>query len=114
MNAVGNQGCGPASHDDHLWRDQDRFPLGARGGEFRLSPEAPSGPGTRPFAMQEVRYSAGEQTFHRTGTVTVCPDRQIGVLDGRALREVYSMAPSMTKYDTDGQDVLVVDYAEDD
>ena len=100
--------------DDDLGRDQDRFPLGARGGEVPLSFAVRSGPETRPFAMQEVSWTAQGRGFSRAGIVTVCPRRQIGLLGGRPLREIYSAAPSMTKYDTDGQDILVVDYAEDD
>lgn len=102
------------SYDDVLWRDQDRFPLGVRAGELPLSFAARSQPGTRPFAMQQVRYSEPGRGFHRTAAIIVCRRRQIGVVDGRPLREVYSAAPSMTKYDTDGKDVLVVDYVEDD
>lgn len=99
---------------DTLWRDQDRFPLAGRGGEIVLSSAVPSGPTTRPFAMQHVRYSTLGWAFSRAAKVVVCPRRQIGLVDGRPLGEVYSAAPSMTKYDTDGQDILVVDYAEDD
>ncbi|MBA2323041.1 MAG: hypothetical protein H0V92_03120 [Pseudonocardiales bacterium] len=104
----------PSLQDDALWRDGDRFPLGAPGGEFELSFAAASEVGVRPFAMQEVRYSQPGESFPRPAVVVVCPARQIGLVAGRPLREVYSAAPSMTKYDTDGQDVLVVDYAEDD
>ncbi len=64
--------------------------------------------------MQQVRYSEPGRGFRRAAVVTVCPRRQIGLVDGRPLREIYSAAPSMTKDDTDGKDVLVVDYAEDD
>lgn len=103
-----------ASYDDVLWRDRDRFPLGVRAGERPLSFAARSPPGTRPFAMQQVRYSEPGRGFRRAAVTSVCPRRQIGLVDGRPLREIYSAAPSMTKYDTDGKDVLVVDYAEDD
>lgn len=104
----------PNTRDDALWCDGDRFPLGAPGGEFDLSFAPVSATGVRPFAMQEVRYPRPGESFPRPAVVTVCPTRQIGLVDGRPLREVYSAAPSMTKYDTDGQDILVVDYAEDD
>ena len=104
----------PSSRDDALWRDGDRFPLSAAGGEFDLSFAPVSEVGVRPFAMQEVRYSRPGESFPRHAVVTVCPARQIRLVDGRTLREMCLAAPSMTKYDTDGKDVLVVDYAEDD
>lgn len=104
----------PIPHGDALWRGRDRFPLSPRGGEARLSFAVPSDAGIRPFAMQEVRYARPGESFRRSATVTLCAQRQIGLIRGRPLCEVYLAAPSMTKYDTDGQDILVVDYVEDD
>jgi hypothetical protein len=99
--------------DDMMWRDRDRFPLGKRGGEIRLLDEEPSSPGVRPFGLQNLTYSTGENAYRRP-RIELCPERQIGLVDGKVAHEVVGSAPSMTKYDTDGQDILVVDYAEDD
>ena len=99
--------------DDIMWRAQDRFPLGSVGGAFRLADNEPSSTATRPFALQNVSYSTGEHAY-RTPQIDLCPERQIGLVDGKVAYEVLGAAPTMTKYDTDGRDSIAVDYMEDD
>lgn len=94
-----------------MWRECERFPTGQPGGTVVISEAAPSGEEIRPFGLRFVRYArtAGSPR----PVMTWCPDRQIGLIDGKPSFTCED-APSMTKYDTDGKDVLVVDYAEDD
>lgn len=99
--------------DDIIWRAQDRFPLGNLGGTLRLTDDEPSEPTIRPFALQNVSYST-EGHPYRMPQIELCPERQIGLVDGEVAHRVLKAAATMTQYDTDGRDAIAVDYMEDD
>jgi hypothetical protein len=44
----------------------------------------------------------------------LCPRRQIGLIDGVAASELMPMAATMTSTESDGKDVLTVDWMTDD
>ncbi|TDW95199.1 hypothetical protein EV137_2533 [Kribbella pratensis] len=46
--------------------------------------------------------------------MTLCPERQVGLVDGRPAIDVMPVAASMTQTESDGKDVLTVDWAVDD
>ncbi|GAA1558426.1 hypothetical protein GCM10009789_09820 [Kribbella sancticallisti] len=91
-----------------MWRDQDRFPVSSIGAA-ETKPDEP----VRPFGLRFVDYSAGRPRFSRP-TVSLCRSRQIGLVDGRVATEVMPMAASMTQTESDGKDVLAVDWCVDD
>ena len=95
-----------------MWRDHDRFPVSS------LAPTRSNPPGqppvvARPFGLRFVDYSPGRPRFSRP-EVKLCPQRQIGVVDGQPASQVMPMAASMTSVESDGKDVLTVDWATDD
>lgn len=96
---------------DAIWRDEDRFPLGRPGSVVAVSDDDPSGAGCRPFGLEFVTYSTGRA--FRQPAVTLCPRRQVGLVDGEPADEVLPVEAKMTAYESDGQDVLQVDYADD-
>ncbi|MGW1340931.1 hypothetical protein ACWCOV_07730 [Kribbella sp. NPDC002412] len=67
----------------------------------------------RPFGLQFADYSPGRPRFSRP-EVTLCPRRQIGLVTGLPASEVMPMAATMTSFESDGKDVLTVDWATDD
>lgn len=91
-----------------MWQDKDRFPLSSAqvaeiaGDDF-----------VRPFGLRFVDYSAGRPRFNRPN-VTLCRERQVGLVDGRVATEVMPVAASMTQTESDGKDVLTVDWMTDD
>ncbi|MFI7060324.1 putative ATP-grasp-modified RiPP [Kribbella sp. NPDC050124] len=95
-----------------MWRDRDRFPVSTvdPGGSGAAQPK-PSV--VRPFGLRFVDYSPGRPRFSRP-QVTLCPRRQVGVVDGLPASEVMPMAATMTSFESDGKDVLTVDWATDD
>jgi putative ATP-grasp target RiPP len=92
-----------------MWREHDRFPVSA------LDPASisPAESAQRPFGLRFVTYSPGRPRFNRP-QVTLCPHRQIGLVGGAPASEVMPMAATMTSYESDGKDVLVVDWMTDD
>jgi putative ATP-grasp target RiPP len=90
-----------------MWQDQDRFPLS--------SAQATETPDdfVRPFGLRFVDYSPGRPRFSRP-EVTLCRERQIGLVDGQVATEVLPVAATMTQTESDGKDVLAVDWMVDD
>lgn len=91
-----------------MWQDQDRFPLGTT-----QVAEIPNEGFVRPFGLRFVDYSPGRPRFSRP-KVTLCREQQVGLLDGRVATEVMPVAASMTQTESDGKDVLAVDWSVDD
>ncbi|TCC56161.1 hypothetical protein E0H73_33960 [Kribbella pittospori] len=92
-----------------MWREHDRFPLSALDPGGSRPPQAIG----RPFGLRFVVYSPGRPRFTRP-EVTLCPQRQIGLVGGVPTSEVMPMAATMTSYESDGKDVLTVDWMTDD
>ncbi|WP_329483093.1 hypothetical protein OG555_12960 [Kribbella sp. NBC_01484] len=92
-----------------MWREHDRFPVST------LDPAggSPAEAAVRPFGLRFVDYSPGRPRFTRPG-VTLCPQRQVGLVGGAPASEVMPMAATMTSYESDGKDVLAVDWMTDD
>lgn len=95
-----------------MWRDHDRFPVSTvdPAGSDRAQREPRL---VRAFGLRFVDYSPGRPRFTRP-EVTLCPRRQIGLVAGRPAGEVMPMAATMTSFESDGKDVLTVDWATDD
>lgn len=93
-----------------MWQDQDRFPLGTRPTQVA---EIAADEFVRPFGLRFVDYSPGRPRFNRP-KVTLCQERQVGLVDGRVATEVMPVAASMTQTESDGKDVLAVDWTVDD
>ncbi len=91
-----------------MWREQDRFPVSALDPAGNASTQA-----VRPLGLQFVAYSPGRPRFNRP-QVMLCPHRQVGLVDGMPASEVMPMAATMTSYESDGKDVLTVDWMTDD
>ena len=91
-----------------MWQDQDRFPLSST-----QVAEIATDEFVRPFGLRFVDYSPGRPRFSRP-KVTLCRERQIGLVDGRVATEVMPVAASMTQTESDGKDVLTVDWMTDD
>jgi len=93
-----------------MWRDRDRFPASALdpAGSSHADPPAP-----RPFGLRFVDYSPGRPRFTRP-EVTLCTQQQVGLVDGVPASQVMPMAASMTQFESDGKDVLTVDWGTDD
>lgn len=69
---------------------------------------------TLPFVLSFAR-PIGTADRAKRPAVTLCPDRQIGVLDGRPVMEVAAMAGRTTsQLVSDGQDAIALDFEEDD
>lgn len=99
-----------------MWRDQDRFPVSTYGPADRISAAddyETTEEALRPFGLRFVAYSPGRPRFTRS-EVSLCPERQVGVVEGRLASEVMPMAATMTSFESDGKDVLKVDWAKDD
>lgn len=92
-----------------MWQDQDRFPLSSA----QVAETTPTGEFVRPFGLRFVDYSPGRPRFNRP-KVTLCRVRQVGLVDGRVATEVMPVAASMTQTESDGKDVLAVDWSVDD
>jgi putative ATP-grasp target RiPP len=92
-----------------MWREQDRFPVSA------LDPaeNRPAATTSRPFGLRFVDYSPGRPRFTRP-EVKLCPQAQIGLVDGVPASEALPTAATMTSYESDGKDVLTVDWMTDD
>lgn len=91
-----------------MWQDKDRFPLSsAQVAEITVDEFV------RPFGLRFVDYSPGRPRFSRPN-VTLCQERQIGLVDGRVATEVMPVAATMTQTESDGKDVLTVDWMADD
>lgn len=95
-----------------MWRDRDRFPATTIDGAAAVT-EDTENHSTRPFGLRFVDYSPGRPRFVRP-EVTLCPDLQIGLVDGEAAIDVMPVAASMSQFESDGKDVLVVDWGTDD
>jgi putative ATP-grasp target RiPP len=94
-----------------MWRDRDRFPVSTLDPAGGSLPEPPTA--ARPFGLRFIDYSPGRPRFTRP-EVTLCPQRQVGLVDGLPASQVMPMAASMTSFESDGKDVLTVDWATDD
>ncbi|GAB2665107.1 putative ATP-grasp-modified RiPP [Kribbella swartbergensis] len=95
-----------------MWRDQDRFPVSNLDPADTKSRRKPP-IAVRPFGLRFADYSPGRPRFIRP-EVTLCPERQIGVVDGQPASQVMPAAATMTSVESDGKDVLTVDWATDD
>jgi putative ATP-grasp target RiPP len=91
-----------------MWQDRDRFPLSST-----QVAEITADEFVRPFGLRFVDYSPGRPRFSRP-RVTLCQERQIGLVDGLVATEVMPVAASMTQTESDGKDVLAVDWSVDD
>lgn len=91
-----------------MWQDQDRFPLSTAQVAETTTDEF-----VRPFGLRFVEYSPGRPRFSRPN-VTLCRQRQIGLVDGEVAVEVMPVAATMTQTESDGKDVLAVDWMTDD
>jgi hypothetical protein len=91
-----------------MWQDQDRFPLSSSQVVETVSDDF-----VRAFGLRFVDYSPGRPRFSRP-KVTLCSERQVGLVDGRLATEVMPVAASMTQTESDGKDVLAVDWSVDD
>lgn len=93
-----------------MWRDHDRVPASALdpAGSSHAEQTAP-----RPFGLRFVDYSPGRPRFTRP-QVTLCAQQQVGLVDGVPASQVMPMAASMTQFESDGKDVLTVDWGTDD
>jgi putative ATP-grasp target RiPP len=94
-----------------MWRDRDRFPVSDLDPANGNASERQAS--IRPFGLRFVDYSPGRPKFVRP-EVTLCPRRQIGLVDGVPASQVMPMAATMTSYESDGKDVLTVDWMTDD
>jgi putative ATP-grasp target RiPP len=92
-----------------MWREHDRFPVSTVDPAHSRATELAQ----RPFGLRFVTYSPGRPRFIRPA-VTLCPRRQIGLVDGIAASELMPMAATMTSTESDGKDVLTVDWMTDD
>jgi putative ATP-grasp target RiPP len=92
-----------------MWCEHDRFPVSTLDPAGSQVAEAT----TRPFGLRFVDYSPGRPRFSRP-EVTLCPQRQIGMVAGVPASEVMPTAATMTSYESDGKDVLTVDWMADD
>jgi hypothetical protein len=95
-----------------MWRDQDRFPVSSLEPARSNRPERRS-VATQPFGLRFVDRSPGRPRFIRPD-VTLCPRRQIGLVARQLASDVMPMAATMTSFESDGKDVLTVDWATDD
>ncbi|ONI67219.1 hypothetical protein BWI15_29130 [Kribbella sp. ALI-6-A] len=91
-----------------MWQDEDRFSLSSTQVPVIAVQEF-----VRPFGLRFVDYSPGRPRFSRPN-VTLCRERQIGLVDGRVATEVMPVAATMTHTESDGKDVLTVDWMADD
>jgi putative ATP-grasp target RiPP len=94
-----------------MWREHDRFPASTIDPAGTVSAEAMAV--VRPFGLRFVTYSPGRPRFNRP-EVMLCPHRQVGLVDGVPASEVMPVAATMTSYESDGKDVLTVDWMADD
>jgi putative ATP-grasp target RiPP len=90
-----------------MWQDQDRFPLSS------AQAMETTDDFVRPFGLRFVDYSPGRPRFSRP-EVTLCRERQIGLVEGQVATEVLPVAATMTQTESDGKDVLAVDWMVDD
>jgi putative ATP-grasp target RiPP len=113
-----------------VWRDRDRFPTSTTDPETDPSTDPETEPvvllgsgsvaapvaapvAVRPFGLRFVDYSPGRPRFTRP-QVSLCPDRQVGVVAGELASDLMPMAATMTSVESDGKDVLRVDWVKDD
>lgn len=102
-----------SSYDDPLAGEHTRFPLGTKGGVFAVSDAEPSDETVRPFGLRFVTWNPG--TVHIPyDRVEVCPDTQVGLLDGEPLTTVLPMAKTTCHHNSDGDTVITLDYVDDD
>lgn len=94
-----------------MWREHDRFPVSTIDPAGGHAAEVPAA--VRPFGLRYVAYSPGRPRFTRP-EVRLCPRRQVGLVDGVPASEVMPTAATMTSYESDGKDVLTVDWMTDD
>ncbi|WP_433014700.1 hypothetical protein [Kribbella sp. CA-294648] len=98
-----------STHQENImWQDQDRFPLSSMQGAETSADEF-----VRPFGLRFVDYSPGRPRFNPP-TVTLCRERQVGLVNGQLATEVMPVAATMTQTESDGKDVLTVDWMADD
>jgi putative ATP-grasp target RiPP len=76
-----------------MWREHDRFPVSTL--DPAGSAPADAVVAVRPFGLQFVAYSPGRPRFKRP-EVMLCPQRQVGLVDGMPASEVMPMAATMT------------------
>lgn len=91
-----------------MWQEQDRFPLSST-----QVADTTTDRFVRPFGLRFVDYSPGRPRFSRP-KVTLCRERQVGLVDGQVATEAMPVAASMTQTESDGKDVLAVDWSVDD
>ncbi|MEV8376735.1 hypothetical protein AB0P21_28590 [Kribbella sp. NPDC056861] len=91
-----------------MWQDQDRFPLSSAQASEALTEDL-----VRPFGLRFVDHSPGRPRFTRP-RVTLCGERQVGLVDGQLATGVMPLAATMTQTESDGKDVLAVDWMVDD
>ncbi len=92
-----------------MWQELDRFPLSSAQIAGRPDGKAFN----RPFGLRFVDYSPGRPRFKRP-KVTFCQEQQIALIDGQPAIDVMPVAATMTQTESDGKDVLTVDWAVDD
>jgi hypothetical protein len=92
-----------------MWQEQDRFPLS----NAQVAGSPAGNVFDRPFGLRFVDYSPGRPRFNRPKT-RLCLKQQIALVDGRPAIDVMPVAASMTQTESDGKDVLTVDWAVDD